>query len=117
MTDDTLSAIAPGALDELQASAHRATRLLKLLASEQRLMLLCRLLQGECPVGELAEAVGLSQSATSQHLAKLRAEQLVETRRAGQTIYYVLRDPAAVKVLDTLCEIYQPPAKAKTRRR
>ena len=62
-------------------------------------------------MGELAQAVGLSQSSTSQHLAKLRAEQLVDTRRAGQTIYYVLRDPAAAKVLDTLCEIYKPAVK------
>lgn len=116
MTYDVGDSIDVGALDELQASAHKATRLLKLLASEQRLMLLCRLLQGECAVGDLAQAVGLSQSATSQHLAKLRAEHLVDTRRAGQTIYYILRDPAAVKVLDTLCEIYQPPKAAKRKR-
>jgi DNA-binding transcriptional ArsR family regulator len=117
MTYDMGDSIDPSALDELQASAHKATRLLKLLASEQRLMLLCRLLQGECAVGDLAQAVGLSQSATSQHLAKLRAEHLVGTRRAGQTIYYVLRDPAAVKVLDTLCEIYKPATKAVKRKR
>ena len=87
--------------------AHAASRLLKLLASEQRLLILCRLLDGESSVGELAGHVNLAQSATSQHLAKMRAEGLVATRRHGQTIYYRLADPAAMRVLDTLCEIYR----------
>lgn len=100
----------PAALAELQASAGQAARMMKLLASEQRLMLLCRLLEGECPVLELAHAAGLSQTAASQHLAKLRAERLVETRRAAQTIYYRLEDPAVIQVLQTLCDIYYPEA-------
>ena len=100
----------PAALAELQASAGQATRMMKLLASEQRLMLLCRLLEGECPVLELARASGLSQTAASQHLAKLRAERLVETRRAAQTIYYRLEDPAVIQLLRTLCDIYHPEA-------
>lgn len=94
-------------LADLEASAHAAARLMKLLASEQRLILLCRLADGECSVGELADHVGLAQSAASQHLAKLRAERLVATRRDGQTIYYRLIDPAAIKVIDTLCSIYR----------
>lgn len=94
-------------LADLEASATAAARLMKLLSSEQRLILLCRLIEGECSVGDLAAYVGLAQSAASQHLAKLRAEGVVATRRDGQTIYYRLADPAAVKVIDTLCEIYR----------
>jgi len=94
-------------LVDLQASASAAARLMKLLSSEQRLVLLCRLLEGECSVGELAQYVGLAQTAASQHLAKLRAEGVVATRREGQTIFYRICDPAAVRVIDTLCDIYQ----------
>ncbi len=93
-------------LSELAASAQSAARLMKLLASEQRLLLLCRLVEGEASVGDLAQRAKLAQSAASQHLAKMRAEGLVATRREAQTIYYRLADPAAVRVLDTLCDIY-----------
>lgn len=92
---------------DLAASAHAAARLLKLLASEQRLLILCRLIDGEASVGDLSIHVGLAQSATSQHLAKMRAEGLVATRREAQTIFYRLADPAAVRVLETLCDIYR----------
>lgn len=97
----------PDALAQLADCAQAAARLLKLLASEQRLLLLCRLIEGEASVGTLAEHANLAQAATSQHLAKMRAEGLVSTRRDGQTIYYRLDDPAAVQVLDTLCLIYR----------
>lgn len=97
----------PSELEELQGHAQAASRLLKLMGSEQRLILLCRLGEGECSVGDLAEYVGLAQSAASQHLAKLRAEGLVATRREGQTIYYRLVDPAAARIIETLCEIYR----------
>ncbi len=96
-------------LEDLEASAAAATRLLKLLASEQRLILLCRLSEGEVSVGELASHVGLSPSAASQHLAKLRAEGLVATRRENQTIFYRLDDEAAARVIGLLCEIYRRP--------
>ena len=99
----------PGLL-ALETSAAAAARLLKLLASEQRLILLCRLSQGESSVGELARHVGLAQSAASQHLAKLRADGLVATRREAQTIYYRLADAAASRVIDLLCDIYGGPA-------
>ncbi len=87
----------------------------KLLASEPRLKVLCRLIGGETSVSELAEHAGMAQSATSQHLAKMRAEGLVATRRDAQTIFYRLADPAAARVLETLCEIYAggPPTKAE----
>ena len=64
-------------IEALRDSAHRASRLLKELANEQRLLILCKLLEGECSVMPLAAHVGLAQSATSQHLARLREEGLV----------------------------------------
>jgi DNA-binding transcriptional ArsR family regulator len=94
-------------VQDLAASAQAAARLLKLLASEQRLLILCRLIDGEASVGDLALHIGLAQSATSQHLAKMRAEGLVATRREAQTIFYRLADPAAVRVLETLCDVYR----------
>lgn len=92
---------------DLEACAATAARLLKLLASEQRLLLLCRLIEGEASVGDLADHAKLSQSAASQHLAKMRAEGLVTTRREAQTIHYSLADPAALRVLETLFDIYR----------
>ena len=91
----------------LMPNVQRATRLLKLMASEHRLMILCRLFDGETSVSDLADYLGQSVSTTSQHLAKMRAEGLVETRRDAQTIYYRLQDPAASRVVQTLCEIYR----------
>ncbi len=99
-------------LSELEESAQSAARLLKLMASEPRLLLLCRLVEGEASVGDLAEHAKMAQSTTSQHLAKMRSEGLVTTRREAQTIYYRLDDPAAVRVLDTLCDIYRGQAPA-----
>ncbi|HTN40546.1 MAG TPA: metalloregulator ArsR/SmtB family transcription factor [Asticcacaulis sp.] len=95
----------------LAANAQKATRLLKLMASEQRLMILCKLGEGEQSAGELTELVGLSQSAASQHLQKMKAEGLVDTRRDAQTIYYRLADDAAGQVIDLLCKIYGAEAK------
>lgn len=83
-----------------------AARLLKALANERRLSILCRLGQGEVRVGDLAEAVGLSQSALSQHLARLRAEGLVHTRRKGQTIFYTLASVEASAVIEVLAGLY-----------
>ncbi|MBX3480576.1 MAG: winged helix-turn-helix transcriptional regulator [Caulobacter sp.] len=107
LADPAVTPPGPQAVADLEASAHAAARLMKLLANEQRLILLCRLAEGECSVGDLADYVGLAQSAASQHLAKLRAEHVVSTRREGQTIFYRLTDPAAIQVIDTLCAIYR----------
>jgi DNA-binding transcriptional ArsR family regulator len=96
-------------LADLEACAASATRLLKLFASEQRLILLCRLIEGECSVGDLAAYLQLAPSAASQHLAKLRAEGVVATRRDGHTIYYRVADPAALQLLSTLRDIYRKP--------
>jgi DNA-binding transcriptional ArsR family regulator len=89
--------------------AQEAARLLKLLANEKRLLILCFLAErGEMPVGALIEALGLSQSALSQHLARLRCDQLVHFRRESQTLYYRLADPRAVRVLGVLKDIFCP---------
>lgn len=93
---------------KLEAKAHEAATLLTALANERRLAILCVLVGGERSVGELvkAKAVGLTQSALSQHLAKLRAAGIVTTRRDAQTIYYRLASEAAGSVMTTLAEIY-----------
>ena len=91
---------------QLTAKAAEAARLLAALANESRLMILCELVDGERSVGTLVEAVGLTQSALSQHLAKLRAAGVVATRRDAQTIYYRLASEAAGSVMTTLAEIF-----------
>jgi ArsR family transcriptional regulator, virulence genes transcriptional regulator len=91
---------------ELTAKAAEAARLLAALANEHRLAILCALVEGERSVGTLVEAVGLTQSALSQHLAKLRAAGIVATRRDAQTIYYRIASAAAGSVMKTLADIY-----------
>lgn len=100
-------------LDLFQDSAARAAGLLKLLGNEKRLMVLCQLAEGELPVGELQARIGLSQSALSQHLALLRAEGIVATRRDGQSIHYRIADPAALRIIETLAELFCPPEMRK----
>ena len=90
----------------IKPHADKAAALLKALANEQRLMVLCNLLEGPLSVGELNERVSLSQSALSQHLAKLRADGLIEFRRASQTLHYRVVDTPALRVLQLLKEIY-----------
>lgn len=102
-------------LAAFKASASDAARLLRALANERRLMILCQLGERERCVGELQPLVGLSQSALSQHLAVLRADGVVATRREGQTIWYRIADPAAAKVVTTLAEIFCPPEKRPSR--
>lgn len=93
---------------ELRANAGQAARLLRALSNEHRLMLLCLLFEGEKTVGELNESLPLSQSALSQHLAVLREEGMVRTRRAGQSIYYRLASPPAQRVIEALHAVYCP---------
>lgn len=94
------------AMRDLESRAGEAAELLKLLANDQRLIILCRLSDQELSVSELGEYVNLAQSALSQHLAKLRAQGLVATRREGQSIYYRLANPTAQKLVGALCELY-----------
>lgn len=96
-------------LEQLQASAGQAAGLLRALSNEKRLMVMCQLADRELAVGELLPVAGLSQSALSQHLARLREDGLVDTRRDGTTIFYRIADPAALKVIAVLAEIFRPP--------
>ncbi|MBB5760662.1 metalloregulator ArsR/SmtB family transcription factor [Methylorubrum rhodesianum] len=104
-----MDAVTPTDLLRLQDKASDAARLLRLLANEKRLLILCLLVaRGEMDVTSLAAAVELSQSALSQHLAKMREEGLVAFRRESQTLYYRLEDPRVGRVLETLKDIFCP---------
>jgi len=92
--------------DAMQSNATDAVNLLKGLANESRLMIMCVLSEGEVSVGQLNQRIKLSQSALSQHLAVLREQGLVKTRRESQTIYYRLEDTAAMNIIDLLHEVY-----------
>jgi DNA-binding transcriptional ArsR family regulator len=94
--------------DLMQAHAADAAQFLKALGNEQRLMILCHLLDGPLSVGELNQRVTLSQSALSQHLALLRELGLVSTRREAQTIHYSLPDGPVIRMMALLQEIYCP---------
>jgi ArsR family transcriptional regulator, virulence genes transcriptional regulator len=95
-------------IDSVRMRSHAAdaATLLRALANENRLMILCLLAEGEKSVGELNRLVDLSQSALSQHLAVLRDDGLVRTRRQAQTIYYSLNGDRAMRVIKTLNEMY-----------
>lgn len=94
---------------ELAAKAGDAAALMKALSNEHRLLILCHLIAaGELPVGALVERIGLSQSALSQHLARLRDEGLVGFRREAQTLFYRVADPRAGQVLAVLRDIFCP---------
>ncbi len=95
--------------ERLEENADKAATLLKSMSHPGRLMILCHLASGECPVSVLNQAVPLSQSALSQHLAGLRKAGIVDTRREGQAIYYRLSSPAVSGILETLYRIYCTP--------
>jgi len=86
--------------------ADAATRQLKALANVNRLMILCILCEGELSVTELNELVNISQSALSQHLAKLREDNVVTTRRKSQTIYYSITEGVAQDIIKVLHDFY-----------
>ena len=105
--------------ENLQARAREAGALLKAMGNERRLLILCHLAEGEKSVGELEEFIDLSQSALSQHLARLRRDGLVQTRRKAQTIFYSIDSAAAAAVMLALQDLWsaqrQPaPSVAKT---
>ena len=93
-------------IEALREHADEATTQLKALANVNRLMILCMLSEGELSVTELNEMIDLSQSALSQHLAKLRSDNLVTTRRESQTIYYAIVDGAAKSIINVLHDHY-----------
>lgn len=93
-------------LEQMQENASRATSLLKSMANETRLMILCQLAEKEMSVGELTKKIPLSQSALSQHLGILRRENLVKTRRESQYVWYSLASGDARALIASLYEIF-----------
>jgi len=101
-----MDAFSPRDLKTMRKHAAEAATMLRALAHEARLRVLCELAVGERSAGELVERSGLSQSALSQHLAKLRDEGLVATRRDATTIFYRIADANAARILAVLHDIY-----------
>lgn len=93
-------------IHSMKKNAGKAEALLKLLANAKRLMILCHLNQEAMTVGELAKRVGLSQSALSQHLAKMRHDKLVVGEKRGQSVFYKIARPEAQALLSTLYLIF-----------
>lgn len=94
-------------LARMKANADQAVTMLRALGNERRLLILCTLIgSGESSAGELAEAVDLSASATSQHLTRMREEGLVESRREAQSIFYRIADPNLERMVALLRDIY-----------
>ncbi|MEQ9639742.1 MAG: metalloregulator ArsR/SmtB family transcription factor [Alphaproteobacteria bacterium] len=93
-------------VEKFRPNAPRAATLLKSMGNERRLMILCYLANGEKTVGELERLIGISQSALSQHLARLRRDRLVQTRRAAQNIFYSLHGDECLTMLQTLQGYY-----------
>ena len=92
----------------LRGAAGQAVSALKVLANQDRLLLLCQLSQGEMCVSELEEALDIHQPTLSQQLGVLRTEGVVETRRQGKNIYYSVADPALLEILAVLYRLYCP---------
>jgi DNA-binding transcriptional ArsR family regulator len=103
------------AMAAVQEHATEAAAFLKALANDQRLLVLCSLLEGPLSVGEINERVPLSQSALSQHLGVLREAGLVSTNRQSQTIYYALTEGPTLQVMEVLYGAFCAPAASRTR--
>lgn len=95
----------PADLTELKSNANRMAARLRIMSHPERLLMLCRMDEGEVSVSELIALTGLSQSAVSQHLAMLRDEDIVGIRAEAQVRYYRLTDPVVRAIIHSLCEI------------
>jgi ArsR family transcriptional regulator, virulence genes transcriptional regulator len=105
-------------LQQLEQSAAEVASMLRVLGNERRLMIVCKLVEwGEANVTSLAEAVGLSQSAVSQHLSKLRDGKIITYRRESQTLWYRLADPRIEKLFATLHGLFCRPPKGGSQAR
>lgn len=93
-------------IEVMKRNSAKAEAMLKLLANAKRLLVLCHLLKGEQSVGQLADSVGLSQSAISQHLAKMRESGLIDYNKKGQEVYYRIINHEVEAILSTLYLIY-----------
>ena len=107
------STVSPEEFAELHDRAANACELLKAMANEWRLMILCQLAEGEKTVSELQRLLGLSQSALSQHLAILRRERIVRSRKHAQSVSYSLTGKDATKVMESLHEVFCGAAASK----
>ncbi len=110
--------MARAALDigDLEDKAAEVAGLLRALANERRLMILCRLVElGEARVSSLAESAGLSQSALSQHLSKMRDEGIVTYRRDGQSLWYRIADPRIERLFATMHDLFCSKPKRRSR--
>jgi DNA-binding transcriptional ArsR family regulator len=95
-------------IEDMQAAAGEACRLLKVLSNPDRLLILCRLAEGEMSVGQLEESLGIRQPTLSQQLTVLREEALVATRREGKHIHYRIDSPQALAVMQVLHQQFCP---------
>ena len=117
MSESQDNTIAPqdfGEFAELHDKAAHAVELLKAMANEWRLMILCQLAEGEKTVSELQTKLGLSQSALSQHLAVLRREKIVTARKEAQSVFYSLAGEEAPKVMESLHDVFCGAGDAKS---
>jgi DNA-binding transcriptional ArsR family regulator len=105
-TAQTVPPPMPVDVDDMARHAGEAATLLRSMANEQRLLVLCHLTQGELSVGQLLQRIDLSQSALSQHLAILRDAGFVTTRRQAQQVFYALAEGPALQVMQTLHALY-----------
>lgn len=95
-------------VEQMRKAAGQATAMLRVLANEDRLLLLCQLTQGEACVSELEELLGIRQPTLSQQLGILRTEEIVSTRREGKKIFYQVSDSRVASLLATLYGLYCP---------
>jgi len=93
-------------LEQMAQSASRASALMKTLGHKDRLMILCHLAEGEKSVGQIADLLEIPQSPLSQHLSRMRKENLVDTRREAQTIFYSLKSGEASRIVEVLYELF-----------
>jgi len=100
-------------IEDMLIAADEASALLKALANRHRLIIICQLIEKERSVGELAELLRIRDSTVSQHLALLRKDGLVRTRREGQTIWYSIGSKPAREIVRTLYRTYCGPAPAR----
>ncbi len=92
---------------QMSENVAKATKTMKALGNETRIMLMCLLMDGEKSAGELAQAVDMRLPAISQHLSKMRASGLVTSRKEAQTVYYKAKDGVGHAIVDTLCQYYR----------
>ncbi len=95
-------------LSEMQGAAGNATQLMKALSNETRLMILCRLIDGELSVGSLSDALELRQTTISQQLGLLRRDGLVSGRREGHSVFYSIANADVGRIIQILYDMYCP---------